>query len=153
VVRFGSDAPYAEIPFIVEAWAKTTKGETDLTVCANRTPITGEIEVARDKRDIDAYGCGISHMIAQAPKEAQVDIWLNITTPFIPITSDGKAPDLEPFLNAIRTAAGKAVKLAHRPNAKGNSQKDVVLDNLDAVIANVSGDGEYRFAVRQLLYA
>ena len=45
------------------------------------------------------------------------------------------------------------MKLAHGPNAKGTSQKDIVLDDLDAVIADVSGDGEYRFAVRQLLYA
>jgi hypothetical protein len=45
------------------------------------------------------------------------------------------------------------VKRAHRPDAKGMSQKDVVLDNLDDVIADVSGDGEYRFNARQLFYA
>ena len=33
------------------------------------------------------------------------------------------------------------------------SQKDIVLDNLDEVIADVSGDGEYRFNERQLFYA
>jgi hypothetical protein len=153
VVRFGSDAPYAEIAFVVEAWAKKTDGRTNLAVCVNRTPITGEIEAARDKRDIDAFGCGLSNTIAQAPKETNFRIWLNITTPFMPITSDGKAPGLEPFLGAICTAVGKAVKQAHRPNAKGSSQKDIVLDNLEVVIADVSGDGEYRFAVRQLLYA
>ena len=154
VVPFGSDEPYAEIPFAVEAWAwKTDRDASDLDVCVNLTPITGEIEVARDKRDIDAYGCGLSHTIAQAPKEAQFSIWLNIITPFMPITSDGKAPDLKPFVDEIRTAVGKAVKKAHRPNAKGSSQKDIVLDNLDAVIADVSGDGEYRFNERQLFYA
>jgi hypothetical protein len=31
-------------------------------------------------------------------------------------------------------------------------QKDVVLANLGAVIADVSGDGEYRFNMRQLFY-
>jgi hypothetical protein len=50
--------PLAEIPFVVEAWSRETAGETALTVCVNRTPITGEIEAARDKRAIDAYGCG-----------------------------------------------------------------------------------------------
>ena len=39
------------------------------------------------------------------------------------------------------------------PNAKGTSQKDVVLDNLDDVIAEVSGDEGYRFNARQLFYA
>ena len=60
----------------------------------NRTPVTGDIEAARDSRDIDAYGCGLRHNIATAPKDAQFNIWLNITTPFMPITSDGKEPNL-----------------------------------------------------------
>ena len=62
----------------------------------------------------------------------------------MPITSDGKAPNLLPFLDEICEAVGKAVKTAHRPNARGSSQKDVVLDNLGDVIAEVSGDGENR---------
>jgi hypothetical protein len=71
----------------------------------------------------------------------------------MPITSDGKAPHLHPFLPEIRTAVSKAVRKAHRPQAgNGVSQKDVVLDNLDAVIAEVSGNGRYRFNQRQLLY-
>ena len=45
------------------------------------------------------------------------------------------------------------VRKAHRPNSReATSQKDVVLDNLDDVIADVSGDGEYRFNARQLFY-
>ena len=53
----------------------------------------------------------------------------------------------------ISNAAGKVVRKAHRPDAAGKqSQKDIVLENLDAVIADVSGDGQYRFGQRQLLY-
>jgi hypothetical protein len=138
---------------VVEAWAGTTTVKTKLIVCVNRTPITGDIEAARHKRDIDAYGCGLADTIAQAPKEAQFRILLNITTPYMPITSDGKAPDLTPFLDEIISAVSKAVKKAHRPNASGTSQKDIVLDKLDAVIAKVSGDGEFRFNERQILYS
>jgi hypothetical protein len=156
VAKFGAVAPVAEIPFVVECWAQKAQragADTALTVCVNRTPITGEIHVARDKRDIDAFGCGLSHTIAQAPVDAQFIIVINITTPYMPITSDGKAPNLEPFLAAIRTAAEKAVRKAHRPTAEGRvSQKDVVVDNLDDAIATVSGDGEFRFNQRQLLY-
>jgi hypothetical protein len=47
----------------------------------------------------------------------------------------------------------KAVRKARRPTAGGRtSQKDIVLDNLDAAIAAVSGDGEFRFNQRQILY-
>jgi hypothetical protein len=115
--------------------------------------VTGDIEATRDKRDIDVYGCGLSHTIAKAPKEKQFVICVNLTTPYMPITSDGKAPDLKHFFGEIAAAVGKAVKKAHRPNAGSKlSQIGVVLDNLDAVIADVSGDGEFRFNQRQLLY-
>src|SRR5262249_36590161 len=137
VAKFGSVAPLAEIPFVVETWAGRAHGEaaeddTHLTVYVNRTPITGEIHASRDKRDIDAFGCGLPHTIAQAPTEAQSLIEINITTPYMPITSDGKEPNLRPFLDAIMTATGKAVRKAHRPTAGSRvSQKDIVLDNLD----------------------
>jgi hypothetical protein len=56
-------------------------------------------------------------------------------------------------LRGIAEAAGKAVRKAHRPNAgSGKSQKDVVLDNLDAAIAAASGEGQYRFNSRQVFY-
>jgi hypothetical protein len=144
----------ANIPFVVEAWAEALDEVDDsfLSVYVNRTPVTGDIEVARDKKDIDFFGCGLSNTVAETTKTAQFDIHLNIITPFMPITSDGKAPDLKPFLGAICTAVGKVVRKAHRPNSRGVSQKSIVLDNLDAVIADVSGDGEYRFNARQLFY-
>jgi hypothetical protein len=155
IVRFGPALlPQAEIPFVVEAWAEEKQdGETHLTACVNRTPATGQLHAAREKRDIDAFGCGLSHTIAKAPSGVEFNIWINITTPYMPITSDGKAPDLMPFLNEIRIAAEKAVKKAHQPNSRSStaSQKDVVLDNLDEVIASVSGG--YRFNERQLFYA
>jgi hypothetical protein len=145
----------AEIPFVIEAWAThvPSYAGTELTVCVNRTPVTGEIKAARDNRDIDFFGCGLSHTIAAAPKDAEFSIWLNITTPYMPITSDGKAPDLAPFLVAICEAVAKAVRKAHRPSTRGATQKDIVLDNLDAVIAAVSGDDAFRFNERQLFYA
>lgn len=44
------------------------------------------------------------------------------------------------------------MRKAHRPNATGKSQKDVVLDSLDLVIADVGGPQRLRFNMRQLLY-
>jgi hypothetical protein len=51
----------------------------------------------------------------------------------MPITSDGKVPDLGPFVDGIGEATTKAVRKAHRPNSTGKSIKDVVLDNLKAL--------------------
>jgi hypothetical protein len=149
-VSFGI-GPYAAIPFVVEAWSRE-RANMAITVCVNRTPVTGNIEAARDKRDIDLFGCGLANNVATAPKEANFDIRLNITTPYMPITSDGKEPNLKPFLDTICDAVSKAVRKARRPDAKGMTQKDVVLDNLDDVIAEVSGEEGYRFNERQLFY-
>jgi hypothetical protein len=144
----------ASIPYVVEAWAEAADATALRSCCVNRTPVTGDIRAVRDKRDIDVYGCGLAHMIAQAPKEAHFDIWLNITTPYMPITSDGKAPNLAVFLDPIAKAAASAVRKARRPRGgDGKTQKDVVLDNLDVAIAKVSGDGKHRFNQRQVLYA
>lgn len=58
-----------------------------LTVCVNRTPVAGDIHASRDKRDIDVSGCGLANAVAQAPKNKNFVIWLNITTPYMTITS------------------------------------------------------------------
>jgi hypothetical protein len=152
--KFGSTEPLAEVPFIVEAWASPWRGGTFVEVCVNRTPATADINAERDGRDIDFFGCGLAHNITEAPKDKQFKIWINVITPYMPITSDGKAPDLEPFLAQIKAAVTKVIRKSTRPGATSErSQKDVILDHLDEVVASVSGDGEYRFNERQLFYA
>jgi hypothetical protein len=155
IAGFGSVALQAEVPFVVETWANNNREDSDTCLIAfiNRTPVTGDIHAARNKRKINAFGCGLSHTIAQAPHEAHFDIVVNIISPYVPITSDGKEPDLEPFLDVIMVVVQKAVRKAHRPNAgNGSPQKSIVLDNLDAAIATVSGDRKFRFNERQVLY-
>jgi hypothetical protein len=152
----GSAAPKADIPFVVEAWAKKTKGSNiALTMLVNRTPISGEINSYRDSdKDICLFGCGLSHGALDAPRRGIYDILVNIITPYCPITSDGKDPNLELFAHEICTAIDVATRKAQRaaPKEKRQSQKDVVLDNLEDAIANTSGDGEYRFNERQIYY-
>jgi post-segregation antitoxin (ccd killing protein) len=154
VAEFGALAPLAAIPFVVEVWgAESDLRRSGLTVCVNRTPVTAECNAYREKRGIYVVGCGLTHQIAQAPATSQFSIVVNVISPYVPITSDGKEPDLTPFVEVMAAAAEKAVRKAHRPQAgRRTSQKDVVLDNLDDAIADVSGDGEYRFNTRQILY-
>ena len=107
----------------------------------------------RDKSEVNLFGCGLRHTVAKAPKELKFNVWLNITAPYIPITSDGKEPDLCPFLPIIGEAMTKAIRKVRRPGAGVVSQKDVVLDHLAEVIEAVSGPEQYRFNSRQLFYA
>ena len=153
-VTFGSvTIGQADIPTVIEAWAEET-AETSIVACVNRTPVAGAMTLRHDKGAINLFGCGLRHTVAKASKEREFTIWLNITSPFMPITSDGKEPNLLPFLAAITEAIGKAVRKVRRSGPGAVSQKDVVLDRLNEVIDTVSG-GElrYRFNARQLFYA
>jgi Topoisomerase 6 subunit A/Spo11, Toprim domain len=151
-VSFGTEMP-AKIPYLVEAWARASQ-DMRMLVCVNRTPVSGDVNASRDKRDIDVFGCGLANTVAEAPKDKNFAIRLNITAPYMPITSDGKEPNLFPFRAGICNAVAAAVRKAHRPgtSAKRVSQKDIVLDNLDDAIAAVSGEEGYRFNARQLFY-
>ena len=157
-VAFGNSKPQADVPFVVEAWAaKLEKPGDDLRInlYINRTPITGNVNVYRDDdKDLCVFGSGLNNYSQDAPKKGAYAIAVNVTTPYCPITSDGKAPDLSLFAQAVMTAIAKATRKAQRaaPKDKKVSQKDVVLDNLDDVIADVSGDGQYRFNERQVYY-
>jgi hypothetical protein len=155
-VLLGSAKPQADIPFVVEAWARKESEKDDITLdmLINRTPVTGEIRCYRDSdKDIILFGCGLAHGVTESPKAGAYDINVNIITPYCPITSDGKAPNLAPFADAICVAIYKAAKKAQRaaPKEKRRSQKDVLLDNLDDAIASCSG-GKYLFGERQILY-
>ena len=154
----GIGGPPASIPFVVEAWASAHRsacGES-CSVFVNRTPITGTVNLSRWRRDLMINGCGLSTILEAAPGRSGLDLRLNIITPYMPITSDGKAPNLSGCGRIIREVAGKAVRRALRaepPEPKDKpSQKAVVLAHLGAAIGKASGDGAYRFSPRQVFY-
>ena len=76
--RSALDHCRAAIPFVVEAWARE-RADMAITVCVNRTPVTGDIYAARDKRDIDLFGCGLATPSPKRRRTANFDIRLNIT--------------------------------------------------------------------------
>jgi hypothetical protein len=154
----GIGGPRATIPFVVEAWAAAERDAygNSCSVLVNRTPITGTVSLSRWQRDLTLNGCGLSTTLRAAPGRSSIDLRVNIITPYMPITSDGKAPNLSYCSQVIREVAGKAVRRALRaeppePRHK-RSQKEVVLAHLDAAIAKASGHGAYRFSPRQVFY-
>jgi hypothetical protein len=84
---FGSESPQAEIPFVVEAWAKKVreKGNIEVSISVNRTPVTGEISAYRDAdKDINLRGCGLYHYFKGTPSKGEFEIHVNILTPYCP---------------------------------------------------------------------
>lgn len=151
--------PQAHVPFVVEAWAEnaesTAKGSS-ITICINRTPITGNASVFDNNKEFVIYGCGLRHIIDTPIKTGKWRLVLNITTPYMPITTHGKEPNLQPFVEEICFVLAQAIKKAHRDTPKkdssGLNQKSVVYANIEIAAAKASGGGLYRFAQRQLLY-
>jgi hypothetical protein len=156
----GGREPKAQVPFTVEAWGHADRQSGDrsrLEVFVNWTPITGEVRVYQGKEGLELFGCGLRHHVP-APK-GSFDLILNITTPFCPITTDGKEPDLAPFVEQIAAAIKRVARMAHRASPKGPqasseglTQKVVILRQLQEGVAKASGDGAYRFNQRQLFY-
>ena len=143
----------AKLPFIIEVWAEPATSSA-IMIHVNRTPITTDVEYYHEKTKLHVFGCGLSHAITVSRQP--VRLWINIQTPHMPITTDGKAPDLRPMLNSLVELITKTARRAARgmtARAGGiQSAKAVVLDNLEPAILQAGG-GQYRYSQRQLYYA
>ena len=153
----GGRRPMARLPFIIEVWARVTpvSAGQGIDCLVNRTPITGDLRAWTDKNILNVYGCRLNIEIPF--RRAGVAIWLNVTTPYCPLTTDGKSPDLSYFENeiadAIKTCIRKARKvIASASGETRQTQKTVVLERLDEAVAKASGGGVYRFNSRQVYY-
>lgn len=144
----------ATIPCVIEVWAGEAHAPR-ARLAVNRTPVVSEIEshhAAKD-RTLALFGCGLSHEFKVGPRP--VDLLVNIETPYMPITSDGKAPDLTLFrygLGELIASTCSAFKRQSR-SAEKDTQAAVVKARLDEAIEEVSGNGRYRYSERQLFYA
>jgi hypothetical protein len=144
------------MPCVIEAWAEVSDTAAfDLFI--NRTPSTADVEVHHTAKDkgLILIGCGLRERFAVGPRPVRV--FLNIETPYMPITSDGKTPDLSALVDDIAYAIGRAARKAKRqsPGVRCDAAriKDVVLNNLAAAVAQASYNGRYRYSLRQLFYA
>jgi hypothetical protein len=150
----------AELPFVVEAWAKVTHDESSIAAFVNRTPITAEISLDdyRQERLIVINGCNLDHILVNDTTKKSFDVTMNIITPYMPITSDGKAPDflplIGPIIEVVRKACRKAARIAGTcgPEKSDDTIKSIIISHLEEAIAKAGG-GRYRFNQRQLFYA
>jgi hypothetical protein len=120
-IKVGNTLP-ADMPYVIECFVEVLPaGEDDsLSVLVNRTPITGEVVAQRQgkKNQIGVFGCGLRHLfdVGKLP----VRIYLNVITPYMPITTDGKEPDLYRYL------ARSIAQWRRRPSAPSASPPPVI---------------------------
>lgn len=159
-VKAGQAALAAELPVVVEAWACVDDQAGDrptLTVAVNKSPITVTVDAWLQKTQLALSGAGLRHLVATVGRAKLDKLTINVMTPYMPITSNGKAPDLlcviAPLTEAVETAIKRAKSGRRTAAPRRQSQKEIVFANLDAARRFASQDGRYRFSQRQLFYA
>jgi hypothetical protein len=153
-----SERMAATLPFTLEAWARPEE-EPRIVLCVNRSPITAELEVYRPRGQKAAYalvGCHLSHSFA-APRSREFGFQVNLQCPHVPITTEGKSPDLNffrrPLLDTLTTVAARARRASRGSGPSTGNQKHFIYRALLPAIHHASGANQYRFSQRQLFYA
>jgi hypothetical protein len=148
----------AMLPFTLEAWARP-EVDPRIVLCVNRSPIAAELDLFRPAGEKSAYGlvgCQLSHSF-RAPKSREFGFLVNIQCPHVPITTDGKSPDLSFFrrqlLDTMTTVAIRARRAVRGSGPSTGNQKHFIVNSLPQAIRHASGAGQYRFSQRQLFYA
>jgi hypothetical protein len=108
---------HAKLPFVVEALAieRGEDGEAqddgdNLIAMVNGTPITGDIAIERSgKGEVVVRGCGLRHRITRVAHR-NFTVCLNVTVPYMPITTDGKEPDFSRLVSEIAEVMGKSTR-------------------------------------------
>jgi hypothetical protein len=104
-----------QVPHVIEAWARpaTRPGGR---VCVNRSPVTCEVLVKREpgtKKKYVIHGCNLGYLF-NAYQDRDFDVLLNVICPYLPVTTDGKEPDLDELAGDILKALEAAVSRAHK---------------------------------------
>jgi hypothetical protein len=115
----------------------------------NRSPSIASIHAVVGKDALQLSGCGLFYTAAKVGTGAKAEykVIFNLTTPWLVLTNDGKAPDLTPFKGAIVEAVGKAATAAHRALAKlpgpAMSIKEAAYSVIEVTIRLPIGDDDF----------
>ena len=152
-----ADTIPVNLPCVVEVWAEKIEDPQPIVhMMVNRTLVPAQVKTWLDRKasKMVLQGCGLSHYVSTG--RGSYRMVCNIITPYMPVTNDGKEPDLLPLLDLIDRAFKKAAASARRISGsgeKGLSKRDLIDTVLPAAIEKASGGGRYRYSLRQLYYA
>nr|DAJ70565.1 MAG TPA: hypothetical protein [Caudoviricetes sp.] len=145
----------AEIPYKIEVLISS--GESSwVNLLINKSPAIKSPHIYGEKKQQNIWGLGLDTYFNCSD---DMQITINVNSPVIPITSDGKEPDLTLMRESIDSAIQKAVRKyktnnKRTSNGKGisSTQKAVILAHLEEAVSQASGGGTIRFSERQLFY-
>ena len=155
----------ARLPFIVEAWAKAERCEKDagdhtIHLITKRTYTLRQavLEVNSGRVKIISGGYYSTHN-KQINRSHSYRVILSVSSPFIPIISSGKEPDLlnDDYSSAIVDALQYTMKKAGAADPTKRKTNFTLIDATDICMEDaynkVSNNGQYWANARQLMYA
>lgn len=151
----GRGQHHAFLPYVIDVFANESDYGDTITLMVNGTPVTGDVNVWRDgKNKLIVHGAGLYHHIEKVSR-ASASLTINITIPYMPITTDGKEPDcrrlFDPLADAIRKAM-RRLKVEVQKKEKTSSQREVIERVLPDCVSEGSDYGRLPLSLRQLYY-
>jgi len=148
-------------PVLVEAWAQAerrprSRGRGTVTVLVNRSPVATSVRLVPGGDHLVAFGCNLTHCIERVPADGAYEVVLAVTSPTVPITTEGKEPDLRPLWDAIVPVLAKAMRAAHkatRPSLRRGGIKSAAHEVMEEAYLKASADGTLPANARQIYYA
>lgn len=153
---------HANIPYRIEVWVRAAR-KPSATICINRTPTPAEVELDLSIQDgapaWTVAGAGLHHWFERKGKK-NFEVLVNIQCPKMPLTSDGKSPDLLPAVDELCQLLKSAADMVGRQTTNkvtgagtAKTIKSVILGNLHQAIHIASHGGRNRYSQRRLFYA
>jgi hypothetical protein len=150
-----ADGTCVNLPVVVEVWADPDPEDSSAVFMVNGTPCIADADAwyERKEKTTVIYGPGLRFDVKTG--KTGMYFHVNIITPYMPMTSDGKAPALgifrSHFETVIERAARRAKRIQPREDLKPNI-KSAVFACMNQQICNVSDNRRYRFNWRQVFY-
>jgi hypothetical protein len=153
------DVGGARVPAVVEVYGAPAL-RMSAKVLVNRTPVVGELYAFLQKNDgqneVGVQGCGLDVWLPVTRTQRPCRLTVSVLAPAVPLTSDGKAPDLDSAEYGISKAIAKVLKKVRRitPGVGANkaNQASVIFGAIEAAADKASGGWKARFSIRQLFY-
>ncbi|WP_059051408.1 ATP-binding protein [Paenibacillus senegalimassiliensis] len=149
----------AEIPFVAKAWVEYHDDDNQdsrsyMWNYVNSTVAATDVRISYSRKQVTIWSGGLYIEM----KKSRPGIYrFNLITPYMPITSDGKAPDFRPMSEVLEKVMLSANKEQYKYRVKtsnrgARNEKELILSNLPAAIQKTSGNGTHIFSLRQLYY-
>jgi hypothetical protein len=152
----GVDGVSVQIPVVLEAWATPCAEDMQAraTLLINSTPAVSDMGAWYEEKEKRTVVYGSDFRVDAKTGKTGMRFYISIITPYMALTSDGKAPAIGMFEDLLRPVIEQAANRAkaNQPKDAKIDQKEVVFAHMDEVINIVSDNRRDRFDWRQTFY-